>query len=138
MYKTEFHETISCVGKKSEYASLLSAIVDPKYRFTYYGEKLSDKHPFGKCVMLLNTEIINISYCIKNSVNRVLFFHRGYILSPKDVVLLSELEQRYIRESAYLALKELNVIKLLFDVLKNIEFHHLRSDLYNILRVPMS
>lgn len=118
MYKTEFHETISCVGKKSEYASLLSAIVDPKYRFTYYGERLSDNHPFGKCVMLLNTEIINISYCIKNSVNRVLFFHRGYILSPKDVVLISELEQRYIRESAYLALKELNVIKLLFDVLK--------------------
>lgn len=50
MYKTEFHETISCVGKKSEYASLLSAIVDTKYRFTYYGEKLSDKLPFGKCV----------------------------------------------------------------------------------------
>lgn len=115
-------EAVYCIGKISEYISLLNSCrnYDAKQNavYLYYEEQLSMPQGSGKNILLLNTDIHNIAFCIKNDVGSLFFFHNNYVISESDISLLNTLESKYLVNKSYLLLKQLNLIKLVFDIRK--------------------
>lgn len=120
MYTAKDHMAVHCVGNISEYTSLLKSCSGntslQTIKYLYYGEQLSLSHAFGRSVLLLNTSISNVSFCIINNIEHLLFFHNGSVISEADTELLNRLEQEYLKNKSYLLLKQLNIIKLAFDI----------------------
>ncbi len=114
--------TVCCVGETTEYASFVNYIENDNEKqaveYVYYGEYLSASRAFGRSVLLLNTVISNISFCVINDIEQLSFFHNNYIISETDSSLLKRLEREYLANKSYLFLKQLNIIKLVFDVRK--------------------
>lgn len=116
------NKVVYCVGDEAEYTSLLSYLDKNKkshlFELIYCGHKIANSvKATVENVILLDTGIENIAWCIKHSIANITFFFNGYLINPDDVILLNELDKKFLAQKEYKKLKQLNVINFTFDIL---------------------
>lgn len=112
---------IYCIGSQSKWASLLQYyacrdLLDIN-KLKYFGECIKAEVLNLKRVLFLDISINNISFCIKEIFHEISFFHNFIIIkenTPLEVI--QDLENQYLCCGDYGNLKELNIIKLVFDI----------------------
>ena len=120
MNSKECHNIVYCIGTENEYSLFMTNyhcdIRTTEYIFCTFD--ISELDISERKILLLNTEISTISFCILNDVAEILFYHNKLLISETDTNLLIETERKYIENNSYSLLKQLNLIKLVFDLRK--------------------
>lgn len=109
-------QTCYCVGKPEVFRSLSNCLEYLGQDYLYYGEVLTKIPDQDTRLLLLDTNLVNISFCVMNNIKNVQFYHGCHIISEKDKGLLNQLERQYLASGAYIQLKQLNFIRLYFDI----------------------
>lgn len=116
------NKVVYCVGDEAEYTSLLSYLDTNKmfysFKLCYCGHRIAELANVDvKSVILLNTKIENIAWCIKCSIENITFYFSQHLINPKDEALLNRLNKMYLAQREYKKLKQLNIINFTFDIL---------------------
>lgn len=113
---------VYCIGSKDEYTSLLNCkrteIVD-KLTLEYLGESLIELNSVPQRVLLMNLDIDNISICIEKKIDFIAFFYRNHVITDENhVTELRILENLNSNIVDYSLVKQINIIRLVFDIRK--------------------
>ncbi len=115
-------KTVYCIGSNDEYTSLLcckSIETINKLSFEYLGERLVGLDCIPQRVLLLNLNIDNISICIKKRIEFIAFFYEKHIITDENyMTALSILENQNPDVTDYCLIKQINIIRLVFDIRK--------------------
>lgn len=109
-------QTCYCVGKPEVFRSLSNHPECLGQDYLYYGEILTKIPDQDTRLLLLDTNFANISFCVMNNIKNVRFYYDCHIIAEKDKDLLNQLERQYLASGAYIPLKQLNLIRLYFDI----------------------
>lgn len=121
------HGTIyHCVGTEAEFAALVRLAGDGLFpllpdRFRYAGCRCPSPLLPDTPVLLMNTGLSNIAECIRCEVDDISFVFRGRLLSAGDDGLLRDTEHELLSSADYPALKELNIIRMVFCIIRRLD-----------------
>lgn len=113
-------EAVYCVGRKEEYVSLLHDVqktsLEGRHLF-YLGGKFADETFIPRRVLLMNLDIDNIAYCITRNIPSLSFVYNGHIITEESQqAMLQPLERECLNRGDYAPLKQINMIRLVFDI----------------------
>ena len=120
MSSEEYRDIVYCIGTANEYASfMINYHFDVKTtKYVFLERNITILDISERKILLLNTDISTISPCILNDVAELSFYHNELLISETDTDLITKIEREYIQKHLYFLLKQLNIIKLVFDLRK--------------------
>lgn len=120
MSSEEYRDIVYCIGTADEYASfMINYHFDVKTtKYVFHERNITILDISERKILLLNTDISTISPCILNDVAELSFYHNELLISETDTDLITKIEREYIQKHLYSLLKQLNIIKLVFDLRK--------------------
>ena len=107
---------IYCVGRREDFERLAAGPRKAGCDFIRCGNDFGAAGGPSDRYLLLDADPARIAHCIKNGLGNVCFYHNGVVLSGSDENCMADLERAYLNDREYGLLKELNLIRMFFDV----------------------
>ncbi len=107
---------IFCIGKQENFDRFISEPHDSDCDFVYFGEEPNDGIQEGGGILLLECDLKNIAYFVRDNTPNVSFLHNGRILSENDPGEMNRFQDEYLRTGDFDCLKDLNAIRMFFDI----------------------
>ena len=114
-----------CVGTEKQYIDMLRLAREGgaklnAERLRYIGESCPKEIPPESGVLLLRVKPEDIAVCVRRGLETS-FLYQDHVLCKEDDVYIGQLEEMCIRQCDYRMLKELNIIRMAFCVMRGDE-----------------